>query len=431
MELINRDMVFTACATWFHDWVSAHPADLVDVWDLSHWITTDMREATEVFLEYAFHTERARNDAILILRGLYYEYYLYRQQLAIKHIRAKPDVVDYLLHAPQTPQKSSLWHSESRNMLSGHEFGSIIVGGIGERNAVIAKKCIPQQDLPETDSVSQTVFLTPENGQLSPFKWGWRYEPVARQLFETHFAFASINDTLGRIRHPTLPRLGASPDGLITSGPRCGRLLEIKCPISRQLDGNIPLRYYCQMQLQAEVCQVDAVDYFEVQFGILRDAEDALRSKLPYIGKVCVIGSASASDSPYQEYTYAYSPLFRANEYDALVAWKPDTEGVILEASSWYVKDYYTTTVVRNERWWTNVGYVAYIEFWKEVDEARVSGKYKSQALFVDSGSDGTQEEEEPEPEPEQEVESETPTGWIGADSESGSETDSDLNETQ
>ena len=150
-------------------------------------------------------------------------------------------------------------------MLSGHEFGSIVAGGKAEYNAIVAKKCNPPEVM-EGAPEQNIVFLTPPEG-LSPFKWGWRYEPVARDLFEMQFAGGVVYDGLGRLRHTVLPRLGASPDGLITTGPKVGRLVELKGPVSRQLTGSVPMDYWVQMQLQAEVCDVPAVEYFEVQLG--------------------------------------------------------------------------------------------------------------------------------------------------------------------
>lgn len=389
------EMVYSACTEWFNDWVSANPVELEDEWDLSEWMANEMHSATQMFLQYAFHSPRARNDALMILRALYYEYFLF--QLERKHRALKPNTthLERLKAAPQTTQKSSAWHAEAREILSGHEFGSLCVGSVAERAAVIQKKCAPlavravaaAPDETEDETPEQTVFVSGENG-LSAFKWGWRYEPVARQLFETLVAQSPVYDGLGRVKHATLSRLGASPDGLITEGSRAGRLLEIKCPISRIIDGKIPIRYYCQMQLQAEVCDVDAVDYVEVQFGVLSSTDQLNVAKQPRIGTVCV--TADSLDADPSTYKYEYSPLFEATEagYVAMQEWAPKGAAV-LERTQWYVKDWFTTTVMRNRRWWTDVGFPAYTQFWEEVDALRATGFTNRKPLFVDSGSEG------------------------------------------
>ena len=388
------EMVYSACTEWFNDWVSAHPVELEDEWDLSDWMTHEMHPAAQMFLEYAFHSPRARNDALMILRALFYEYFLFQVERAHRSLKPNSAHLERLKAAPQTTQKSGAWHAEAREILSGHEFGALCVGSTAERAGVIQKKCAPKavrasmaDNVDETETTEQTVFLSGENG-LSAFKWGWRYEPVARQLFETLVANSPVYDGLGRVKHQTLPRLGASPDGLITEGPRAGRLLEIKCPISRIIDGKIPIRYYCQMQLQAEVCDVLAVDYVEVQFGILTSSEQLQQSKQPRIGTVCVTAPNPEADP--STYTYEYSPLFEATEagYSEMQEWSTSDGSIVLERTQWYVKDWFTTTVMRNRRWWMEVGFPAYTQFWEEVDALKAAGFTNRKPLFVDSGSE-------------------------------------------
>lgn len=389
-------MVYSACAEWFNDWVSAYPVELVDEWDLSEWMTHEMYPATQMFLEFAFHSPRARNDALMILRALYYEYFLFQVERAHRGLKPNTTYYERLIAAPQTTQKSGAWHAEAREVLSGHEFGALCVGSASERTSVIQKKCAPpalrpsattEPDYEEEPTTEQTVFVSGDNG-LSAFKWGWRYEPVARQLFETLVANSPVYDGLGRVRHASLPRLGASPDGLILEGPRAGRLLEIKCPISRVIDGKIPVRYYCQMQLQAEVCDVDAVDYVEVQFAVLSTQEQLSLAKQPLIGTVCV--TALTTDADPSTYKYEYSPLFPATTqgYAAMQEWTPTESAVVLERTQWYVKDWFNTTVMRNRRWWDEVGFPAYTKFWEEVDGLRAIGFTNRKPLFIDSGSE-------------------------------------------
>lgn len=151
------------------------------------------------------------------------------------------------------------------------------------------------------------------------------------------------------------------------------------------------------MQLQAEVCDVAAVEYFEVQLGsfiqsgpICEEFVAAVSSaKLPWIGKVCVV--ADHTDDASNLYRYEYSPLFSTSEVGIheCQAWNPSS-GVVLESALWMVRDYYTTTVLRNRRWWEVVGRPAYETFWVEVRAAREDGRYlrESLPLFVSDDSD-------------------------------------------
>ena len=105
----------------------------------------------------------------------------------------------------------------------------------------------------------------------APLVWGHKYEPISVQIYED-----LTNETvlsLGCIPHAQYPYLGASPDGIISpfqekedSGKRAGRLLEIKNPISRTIDGVPSETYWIQQQIQMEVCDMDGCDFLETQF---------------------------------------------------------------------------------------------------------------------------------------------------------------------
>ena len=158
-------MVYSACVAWFEDWISVSPPTLNDEWDLAQWMETDMKDATQMFLREAFHTVRARNDALMILRSLYYEYYLFERARALTALIPISDPTVRLPALPQSVQKSAQWHAESREMLSGHEFGAVCegIGTPSEFQTAVAKKCAPERFIDETaETESRTVYLTSE-----------------------------------------------------------------------------------------------------------------------------------------------------------------------------------------------------------------------------------------------------------------------------
>jgi len=434
----NIGMPYSASIQWLDDWIAADPPTLIDEYDFIDWMEQSMSDANKFFIHNAFKSARAKNDAILILRAVYYEYFLFQKELALMNLVARPENVARLKELPQSAQKSAAWHNEALDLLTGHEFGSVVYGTESGRNLVMAKKCgtpvVVNEHEPEQVGSSQTVYTFDADGKLSAFKWGWRFEPVVRDLYERCFAGGGVFDGLGRIRHPFLPRLAASPDGLITSGPRCGRLVEIKSPITRELNGIIPADYYCQMQLQAEVCDVDAVDYIEMRFTsvMLKDAKYSTKvgAKNPWMGKIYVVakppaivavekeeGTVMEEKYDMESYEYRYSPLFSSTEagFTECCAWTPnDIDGlVVLEQTIWYVYDYFTTTVVRNRRWWAEVGQPAYEQFWRDVELARVDKRFGEKAMFVSEPD--TDSDFEPSVVPAQAA---TGTGWLGVDSD-------------
>jgi putative phage-type endonuclease len=98
--------------------------------------------------------------------------------------------------------------------------------------------------------------------------WGQRYEPIAQRLYTARTGLEV--QEFGLIPHATIPFLGASPDGITPNG----RMLEIKCPSKRVIDGNVPQHYYLQMQLQMEVCDLDVCDFLECRFSEYASRED-------------------------------------------------------------------------------------------------------------------------------------------------------------
>lgn len=101
-------------------------------------------------------------------------------------------------------------------------------------------------------------------GDSTALAWGRDHEAEAREAYEAETgAFVEL---VGFVPHPSIPYLGASPDGLVgTDG-----LLEIKCPFStvvhlrRIRAGIVPPEYRPQMLLQA-ICTgrkwIDFVSY--------------------------------------------------------------------------------------------------------------------------------------------------------------------------
>jgi hypothetical protein len=106
--------------------------------------------------------------------------------------------------------------------------------------------------------------------------WGTRFEPIAKDIYcgLSEVPLKIVDTTC--IPHPKVAFLGASPDGiLLTEGDRHGRLIEIKCPISRTFseDTPIPHSYYHQMQLQMECTGLEICEYVEFQFKMLSYSE--------------------------------------------------------------------------------------------------------------------------------------------------------------
>jgi hypothetical protein len=65
------------------------------------------------------------------------------------------------------------------------------------------------------------------------------------------------------IPHPEYSFLGASPDGIRPDGV----MIEIKCPFSRIPTGIPELKYWIQMQIQMECCDMEECDFLDVKIA--------------------------------------------------------------------------------------------------------------------------------------------------------------------
>lgn len=112
-------------------------------------------------------------------------------------------------------------------------------------------------------------YQTPEKlilskcGVKEPFndfatKHGEKYEDEARRLYEEKTGEKVFE--IGLEQHPTEKWIGGSPDGITHSA----RLLEIKCPLKRNIgDGYPPIWYVAQVQVLMEVLDLEVCDFVQ------------------------------------------------------------------------------------------------------------------------------------------------------------------------
>lgn len=117
---------------------------------------------------------------------------------------------------------------------------------------------------------------------------GKKYEKIAIMIYE-NMLNVKIGE-FGLINHPTIPFLGASPDGICTctdldgnESKLVGRMLEIKCPVTRKIktsgeeDNEIcPHGYWVQVQQQLECCDLEECDFWQcniIEYNSFDDME--------------------------------------------------------------------------------------------------------------------------------------------------------------
>jgi putative phage-type endonuclease len=106
-------------------------------------------------------------------------------------------------------------------------------------------------------------------------KHGTRYESIVAKLYGDITNNMVYNT--GLFQHFKYKWLGASPDGYChidnNKFNNISKLIEIKCPITRSIYGNIPYNYWVQVQIQLEVCNIDICDFIQVDITEVTEEE--------------------------------------------------------------------------------------------------------------------------------------------------------------
>ena len=237
---------------------------------INQFYTINIHDFTLLFHEYAIQKikeeedeEEERQLEIEIKEAMKqdFEYYSYLERMeqfyqnCINDIRKEkqtlPHVrVELLKQKIQPEQRSQEWYDMRYNMLTASDIGTIIgVNCYQKPKDVLLKKC------------GHKSF------RGNKYTWhGQMYEPIATSIYESRY-FCEVIE-FGLLQHDTIPYLGASPDGITPEGI----MIEIKCPYTRTINGNIKdkktMSYYAQIQAQLEVCDLEICHFWECRFEI-------------------------------------------------------------------------------------------------------------------------------------------------------------------
>jgi hypothetical protein len=330
----------------YENWLS-EPADKAQ---LEQW--TDAAETLAHSYEFS-DFEQIYVDRII---DMYEEQYkLLIEQNTGNDIPSK-EILDELLNRKQIEQRTPEWYAQMTTIISASELGNLFASPRTRAKMVIAKT-LPYE--PRNQS------LAVPSDSMSAFDWGIRFEPVVKQIYELKYQ-ACVKE-LGRLYHQTDMRCTASPDGLIynsVNDSKTGRLIEIKCPVTREIDGSVPKDYYAQMQMQLHVTGLKQCDYVEAAFSSKYNNSNEKVGPGLYNGYIALIRYTELKGD--QEFYYIYSPV------NIEADWKPDIiEGEeIVEIIPWRLIQWCEQIVTRSEEWWISMKQVI-DNFWEDVEKAK------------------------------------------------------------
>jgi hypothetical protein len=263
--------------------------------------------------------------------------------------------IQTLIDRPNVPQRTQAWYEQSRNVLTASEF-SIILGTPRAVATLALQKTMPPRDPSQSSSSACSTYA------MGPMDWGVRFEPVVKQILTTMWK-ANILD-IGRLIHPSDSKLAASPDGLIQDASdedRIGRLVEIKCPIRRVINDTVPFEYWCQMQIQMEVANIDECEYVEMKLvSPYRGDSEPYKAPLTtpqHSGNVWIVQDPTTCALVYA-YTHEELKGFEEQGF------------AIIETIPWHLERMFNKVIVRDSAWFTSTKEKRE-EFWKIVEDVR------------------------------------------------------------
>ena len=332
----------------FEKWLS-DPQDSVQ---LEEWI--DAAETLTYSFEFS-DTEQSYVDRIIEMYEEQFKAQIAKNAVNSNDIPSK-EFLDTLLSRKQTEQRTPEWYAQMSTIISASELGNLFASVRTRAKMVLTKTAPPQ---PRFQSF--TAF----SDRMSAFDWGIRFEPVVKQIYEHKYG-VTVKE-LGRLIHPTDTRCSASPDGLVYSCPkneRTGRLIEIKCPVTREIDGTVPKDYYAQMQMQLHVTSCKKCDYIEAGFSSKYNNKPEKIGPGIYNGYIGLIRYAEMKGD--QEFYYIYSPVNADSE------WKPEIKDdeEVIEIIPWRLYEWSEQVITRSEEWWTSIKPII-DKFWEDVEKAK------------------------------------------------------------
>ena len=279
-------------------------------------------------------------------------------------------MMDALCARQQTEQRSAAWYEQATRLLTASELGGL-TGSPRARAQLIMSKLNPKE--------RQSQTLAVPSASMTPFDWGIRFEPVVKLIYE-HKHRVEIRE-LGRLVSEADERCSASPDGLLYSDPtneRTGRLIEIKCPVTRIPDGKVPKDYYSQIQMQLHVTGLPSCHFVEAVFTSPYSSPLKRPQLLtfgppepPLWGEILLI-QTSVGDSHTNR--YEYGPV------NGKAVWAPSVNEILLETIPWTLYRWSDQLVPHDPTWWPALKPMV-DSFWADVEKARTDPSFLAPLL--------------------------------------------------
>lgn len=216
-----------------------------------------------------------------------------------KHFGLMEKSITTLNEHPFWEQKSELWLSQRKTMLTGTDAGKVVNTNNGDNREEklfnIAKDKLDYKEILQVPNIyhSRISSIAMKHGNI--------YEDVSLLIYETRNN-VKVSE-YGLIKSKKSNFIGASPDGVITnvdytdynSFKRYGRLVEVKNPFSRIINNTIKEDYRFQMLQQQYTCEIPVCDFLETT---IIDVDCPIKGLKPYSNIKSMLNDVLDTDDP-------------------------------------------------------------------------------------------------------------------------------------
>jgi putative phage-type endonuclease len=275
--------------------------------------------------------------------------------------------IQELKSQPQPSQRTAEWYKMRHDCITASNIYKAL-GSQAQMNQLIYEKCLPL-------TITSGVSAAPNTS--SPTHWGVRYEPVTTAIYEAKYPGNRVDTEFGCIRHPLYSFIGASPDGIVVSGPRIGHMLEIKNTVSREIS-DVPVPYHwIQCQVQMETCGLDYCDYIQTNIQEVERDTFYADNLSEYKGIILYLISRNEGAANYK---YLYMPLDFPDITPQMVqSWINiqmsiyGEEYLLFETLYWILKQVSCVIIPRNRDWF-QAALPKFKQLWDTVEYERIHG---------------------------------------------------------
>lgn len=194
-----------------------------------------------------------------------------------EHTERRTKIISQLKNIKIPEQRTTEWYAQRNKMITASDIGTAIGSNPHEPQYHLLMK-----------KITEVPFL----GAKACYH-GKKFESIATMIYQ--YRMNVIVHEYGCVEHPDCC-IGASPDGIVDEfkldgihkTELVGRMLEIKCPESRQINMKsdnimdiVPCYYYPQIQIQMECCNLDECDFWQCDIKEYKNFEEFLSDTDP------------------------------------------------------------------------------------------------------------------------------------------------------